>query len=387
MFIPLGTDRSLRRPTLVNHVLVLLNLAVFIGGAVLERTQPDLYQQWREPLVLDPHHFHWWGLLSSAFLHANFMHVAGNMVFLWVFGPNIEDRFGRVGYLLFYLVGAAISGGVQITFYKNNPVIGASGAIAAVTGAYLVLFPHTRIKTLVLFFFIGVYEIPAWWLLGGQIAWNLFAEASRTNQPVATLAHLAGYGWGIAVAMLLLATRILKREPYDLFTMAKQAARRRQFKEVTYQRQRALERGDHPDAPGRARSADLAAMEAIARARADVTVHMPADLPAAAAAYRKLLETHGAAPGAALLSRKSQYDLANHLFAAGDHPTAATAYQLFLEGYPTDPELPVVRLMLGLISARYLNDPVRAKNEIGRALPDLPEGQRALARELLEELG
>src|SRR6185295_16297365 len=147
MLIPLGTDRSLRRPTLVNHVLVGLNVAAFIAKLVLEKVQPDTYASLQAQLWLDPRHFHWWALLSSAFLHANFMHVAGNMIFLWVFGPNVEDRFGRVGYPVFYLLGAVVSGGLQVTFYKDNPVLGASGAIAAVTGAYLVLFPHTRIKT------------------------------------------------------------------------------------------------------------------------------------------------------------------------------------------------------------------------------------------------
>lgn len=381
MLIPLGTDRSLRRPTVVTLVLVAVNVLAHVAKAVLERTRPETYERLMERLVLDPGHLEWWAFLSSAFLHANLAHLLGNMVFLWVFGPNVEDRFGRIGYLVFYLCGAFVSGGLHAAFY-TNPMLGASGAIAAVTGAYLVLFPHTRIKTLVLFFMIGVYEIPAWWILGGQIAWNVAAESFDANGNIATLAHLGGYAWGIAVAMVLLGTRILKREPYDLFTIARQAARRRQFREVAFQRTSALERGMRSD-----QAALPGAVEAVARARAEVTSNIPNDFPAAAAAYRRLLEGHGATPGAALLNRRLQYELANHLFEAGDHQTAATAYQLFLEGYPRDPELPVVRLMLGLISARYLNDPVRAKHEIGLALPDLPEGQRELAKEIMAELG
>jgi membrane associated rhomboid family serine protease len=382
MLIPLGTDRSLRRPTTVNLALVGLNVAVFVAGLVLERTDPALFRSLQDRLSLNPGDFRWWGLLSSAFLHANFMHLAGNMVFLWVFGPNVEDRFGRVGYLLFYLAGALISGGTHALLYKE-PVLGASGAIAAVTGAYLVLFPHTRIKTLVLFFFIGIYEIPAWWILGSQVAWNVFAEGAHMQGNVAVAAHLAGYAWGITLSMLLLATGILKREPYDLFTISRQAARRRQFKEAHYRQARALEQGRRPDgAP-----IDAAAADALAVARGEVSVHIPAEMPAAAAAYRRLLEKHGATTGASLLNRRSQYDLANYLFESGDHSTAATAYQLFLEGYPNDAEIPMVRLMLGLISARYLNDPIKAKAEIGRALPGLAEGPRELARELLAELG
>jgi membrane associated rhomboid family serine protease len=333
--------------------------------------------------VLGREHFRWWNLLSYAVLHANLMHLLGNMVFLWVFGPNVEDRLGRIGYAAFYLFGAAIAGGLHILF-DPHPVLGASGAIAAVTGAYLVLFPHTRIKTLVLFFFIGVYEIPAWWIIGAQIAWNFFSQATHganLDGNVAILAHLAGYGWGIGVGMLLLATGLLKREPFDLFTISRQAVRRRQFREVHFQQARAIEQGRT------ARKSDPATAEVIAEARAEVTSRIPEDLPGAAAAYRRLLERHGSSPGAALLNRRLQYELANYLFGSGDHQTAATAYQLFMDGYPNDSELPVVRLMLGLINARYLNDPIRAKQEIGQALPDLPEGQRALARELLAELG
>jgi membrane associated rhomboid family serine protease len=387
MLIPLGTDRALRRPTVVNHVLVGANVAVFVAGLIVARFDPRLFDSLQHQYTLKPVAFHWWALITYAFLHAGFMHLAGNMVFLWVFGPNVEDRFGRLGYLAFYLLGAAVAGVLHTLFY-NEPVLGASGAIAAVTGAYLVLFPHTRIKAVVLFYLIGIYEIPAWWIIGGQLAWNIFAEGSRWNQGnVATLAHLGGYAWGIVVAMMLLATGILKREPYDLFTITKQAARRRQFREASYQRSRAIEKGVHPEQASRPRRADAAAQEAVALARAEVTTRMPGDLPGASAAYRQLLERFGAVPGATLLSRTSQYALANHLFESGDHQTAATAYQLFLDGYPNDPELPMVRLMLGLINARYLNDPVRAKQEIGRALPDLPDGPRALAKELLIELG
>jgi membrane associated rhomboid family serine protease len=393
MLIPLGTDRSLRRPTLVNQVLVSLNVSIFLAGAVLERVNPAVFQSLQDRLVLDPGNLTWWSFISHAFLHAGFLHLAGNMIFLWVFGPNVEDRFGRVGYLLFYLAGAVLAGATQIAWHPRAEiapgmtvpikVLGASGAIAAVTGAYLVLFPHTRVKTLILFFFIGIYEIPAWWILGGQIAWNVFAQGSGMNGNVAVLAHLAGYAWGITVSMLLLATGTLPREPYDLFTMSRQAVRRRQFREAHFQASRAREKGLAPDGTPR----DAASADTLAQARAEVTVHMPTELPQAAAAYKGLLEKHGATTTTALLSRRSQYDLANHLFESGDYSTAATAYQLFLEGYPNDAEVPMVRLLLGLINARYLNDPVKAKAEIGRALPGLAEGPRNLAKELLAELG
>ncbi len=384
MIIPLGTDRPLRRPTLVNHGLVFLTLGIHIACELLRRNDPELWARIHELLALDPRHLTLWSPASYALLHApGWTHLLGNMVFLWTLGPNVEDRLGRLGYLAFYILGAAAAGLTHALFYAN-PVIGASGAIAAVTGAYLVLFPHTTVRCFIFFFYIGIFGLPAWWLIGGQIAWNVFITGANAAGNVATLAHLGGYAFGMGVAMLLLATRLLKREPYDLFTLSRHAVRRRQFKEAGYRRDRAA---GAQQAQAHARPDPNA--EAIMRARAAVTDRIGAgDLPGAGAAYRALLDAHGTAPAAALLSRQTQYDLANALFAAGDHQTAATAYERFLAGYPRDREIPTVRLMLGLLNARYLNDPIRAKAEIGQALPHLPEGEQMdLARELLAELG
>lgn len=378
MIIPLGTDRPLRRPTLVNHTLLALNIGVFVAQVLLVRFAPEQWLRVEEWVRLDPRRVAPWALVTYAFVHADVLHLLGNMVFLWVFGPNVEDRFGRLGYALFYLGGAVISGGLHAVF-ERAPVIGASGAIAAVTGAYLVLFPHTTIRCFVWFFVIGTFGVPAMWFIGGQIAYNVFVMSAGAAGKVAVLAHLGGYGFGMAVSMGLLAARVLPREPYDLFTISRQAARRRQFREIRYQQQGVAARAQPRQDPG--------AGEALAAARSEVTALISSGrLPDAAGAYRRLLERNGVE--GALLSRRAQYDLANHLFGAGDHPTAATAYELFLKGYPSDSELPVVRLMLGLINARYLNDPVRAKLEINAALPHLPEGEhKALARELLAELG
>lgn len=393
VFIPLGTDRALRRPTLINNVLIAANVGVYCATTVLGRVADHQLMRLEELAVLDPRHLLAWTLVTYAFLHADLMHLLGNMLFLWVFGPNVEDRLGRIGYPVFYLFGAVGAGGLHALF-ETSPVVGASGAIAAVTGAYLVLFPHTAIKTLVVFFYIGVVGIPAWWFIGGQIVWNLWMQASAHGGNIAVLAHLGGYGYGIVVSMALLGLHILDREPYDLFTISRQAARRRQFREVGYQRERQARGGVRPDAvaPACARRGEAAPdplPEAVQTARAEIVAMLDRSEPdAAAAAYRRLLEAHGAAPRFALLSRRAQYDIANALFSAGDVQTAATAYELFLEAYPTDPEAPVMRLMLGLINARYLNDPVRAKQEITKAMGGLPAGdQRELAGQLLAELG
>lgn len=375
VLIPLSTNRPLRRPTIVTIALIVANIAVYGTGRVLAEADPDAAKSLTELMALKPYAFRWWGLISYAFVHAGLWHVLGNMIFLWVFGPNVEDRFGRIGFLVFYLLGGAAAGGFHVAF-EHAWVIGASGAVAAVTGAYLVLFPRTTIRTLFIVF-IGVFDIPAWWFIGGRIAWDLFATGSGLSGNVATGAHLAGYTFGAAVSLILLWTKLLPREMYDLFSISRQAARRRQFKEVQFQQQR----------PAAKPGLDEAKAEELARLRADVLDRLASgDAPALAAAYRRLLDAFG--EESSILSRKAQYDAANMLLRSGEHQTAATAYRLFLKGYPNDSEVPQVRLMMGLINARYLNDPVQAKRDVTDALPGLKsEPEQELAKELLSELG
>lgn len=375
MLIPLGTNRPLARPTLVTFGLIIANVAVFGTGQVLARTDEAAAESLSELLALDPLHFRWWGLFTYAFVHADLMHLLGNMLFLWVFGPAVEDRFGRLWYLLFYLAGGAAAGGFHVCF-EYASVVGASGAVAAVTGAFLVLFPRTEVRALFLIF-LGLFSFPSWWFIGGRIVWDLYSTGTRMSGNVATGAHLAGYAFGGTLSLILLWLRIIPREVYDLFSLSRQAARRRHFREAQFQAQKAAAR-------------PLAAeprSEELAKSRAEVLDRLAEiDAPGLAGAYRKLLESFGEEQ--ALLSRKAQYDAANLIYRAGDHQTAATAYRLFHKGYPADPELPQVCLMLGIINARYLNDPVQAKKDVARALEGLRPGQeRDLAQELMAELG
>ena len=107
-------------------------------------------------------------IFESMFLHAGWLHIGGNMLFLWIFGNNIEDRLGRLRFLLFYLAGGVAAAALQIAFSPDStiPNVGASGAIAAVLGAYLVLYPRARVVTVVFFFFITLIELPAIVVLG-----------------------------------------------------------------------------------------------------------------------------------------------------------------------------------------------------------------------------
>ena len=148
----------------------------------------------------------WMTVFTSMFLHGGFMHAAGNMLFLWVFGDNIENRLGRTRFVAFYLgagVAAALAQ-VAVDTGSRVPMIGASGAVAGVLGAYLVLYPRSRIHTLLfLGWFIMVRRIPALWLIGFWSALQIFGGlgslASAGGGGVAYFAHLGGLAAGLAL--------------------------------------------------------------------------------------------------------------------------------------------------------------------------------------------
>src|SRR5690606_12485309 len=134
--------------------------------------------------------------------------------FLWVFGNAVEDRLGRVGYLCFYLAGGVIAG-LGHALMEPSPVLGASGAVAAVTGAYLVLFPLTNVTIVYFFFIIGAFEVSSMVLIFFRVVTDLVFHFLGIGD-VAYMAHLAGYGFGFVIALGLLLGRMLPREPYDL---------------------------------------------------------------------------------------------------------------------------------------------------------------------------
>jgi membrane associated rhomboid family serine protease len=152
-------------------------------------------------------------LFTSMFLHGGWLHLAGNLLFLWIFGNNIEDRLGHVPYLLFYLAGGLAASGLQVVLGPGStiPNVGASGAIAAVLGAYLWLFPHARVLTAVIFFFITFVELPAIVVLGLWFGLQLLngvgGLGAEVNGGVAYWAHVGGFVFGFAIALAFLRRR------------------------------------------------------------------------------------------------------------------------------------------------------------------------------------
>jgi membrane associated rhomboid family serine protease len=149
----------------------------------------------------------------AMFLHGGWLHIAGNMLFLWVFGNNVEDRLGRLPFIVFYLLGGVAAAALQIAFDPSSavPNLGASGAVAAVLGAYLVMFPRARVVTLVIFFFITAVEVPAVVVLGAWFVLQLFSGVgglgAEVNGGVAYWAHVGGFVFGLGVAALFFRDR------------------------------------------------------------------------------------------------------------------------------------------------------------------------------------
>jgi membrane associated rhomboid family serine protease len=145
-------------------------------------------------------------ILSSMFLHGSFLHIFGNMLFLAIFGPNVEDAVGRVRYIVFYLLGGAVALGAQVIVDPSStaPTLGASGAIAAVLGGYILLYPRARVLTLVfIVFFVTIIEVPALLLLGFWFLEQLYFGTAGLASPlggegVAYFAHVGGFVFGLA---------------------------------------------------------------------------------------------------------------------------------------------------------------------------------------------
>jgi len=165
----------------------------------------------------------WWTtLFTSMFMHGGFLHIAGNMLFLWVFGNNIEDRLGRVKFLIFYLLAGLIAVYTQafIDTASTAPTIGASGAIAGVLGAYALLYPKARVLTLIfIIFFVTLVEIPAlillaiWFILQFIPALGQVAVESGGGEGDAYFAHVGGFVFGLAVAAVILSVTGGREEP------------------------------------------------------------------------------------------------------------------------------------------------------------------------------
>jgi rhomboid family protein len=200
--IPLRDIIPSRTTPIVSVCLIALNIVVFLYELTLGRAV-DAFTLY---YGLVPAAFSWVNVFTSMFLHGSFMHIGGNMLYLWIFGDNVEDRMGHGRFLVFYLLcGIAAALAQTITTPESIvPMVGASGAIAGVMGAYFVLYPRSRIVTLIPFFFFQVIEVPAIAFLGIWFAMQFISGVGaigstigRSGGGIAFWAHVAGFVAGI----------------------------------------------------------------------------------------------------------------------------------------------------------------------------------------------
>jgi membrane associated rhomboid family serine protease len=214
VFIPLKDLNPRRSYPFVNNTLILLNVLVFLYQYTLPQnafkmfmianaTVPARFPAWLSGNV--PFEAAFLPLLTSMFLHSGIAHIAGNMLFLWIFGDNVEDFYGHFTYLLFYLVCGVGSGLLHVLFNLNSavPALGASGAISGVMGAYGLLYPRARILTLV---FIFLVPIPAVIILGYWFVLQFLAGITSlgmtANGGVAVWAHVGGFLLGMLITSM-----------------------------------------------------------------------------------------------------------------------------------------------------------------------------------------
>ncbi|WP_404789987.1 rhomboid family intramembrane serine protease [Altericista sp. CCNU0014] len=224
--VPLRDNNPTRIVPVVTYAIIAINIAVFVYELSLGPQQLEsFFRVWAivpraltasfagEPTGLPfPA---WVTLFTSQFLHGGFLHIAGNMLFLWIFGNNVEDKLGHVRFLIFYLACGVLAGLAQWFFsaYSAIPSLGASGAIAGVMGAYILRFPQAEILTLVpLGFFMWTFRVPAFFFLGFWFAQQALYSFASLNVPtnvgmqnggIAYWAHAGGFVFGAILGPLL----------------------------------------------------------------------------------------------------------------------------------------------------------------------------------------
>jgi membrane associated rhomboid family serine protease len=212
--IPLRSSERTYSTPVVTLLLIAVNIAIFL----FELTMPGRgLNRFMAQYGIVPDRLHYTSLVTYMFVHGGFLHVAGNMWFLWIFGKGVEDLLGSSRYLMFYLGCGVLAGLAQILLNPSSPVpiVGASGAIAGVMGAYLVKFPRARIRTLlIIVIFITTVDLPASFLLLFWFLMQFFSGFGSIGYShvsasggVAWFAHVGGFLAGIALIMFLPAQR------------------------------------------------------------------------------------------------------------------------------------------------------------------------------------
>lgn len=377
MIIPIRTETPIRRTPTANYLLVAANIFLYIlldfnGSA-------DLAQFKDQYLVLHTgtpalHEF-----ITYQFIHADGSHLLGNMVFLFVFGNAVNGKMGHAAYLFFYLASGVFAA-FGFALFSMADMLGASGAIAGVTTAYLVLFPRSRVTVLYFLFLIGTFEVPALLLIGLKIVlWdNIISPQIAGAGNVATSAHLAGYAFGLLVPLVMLAFKFIPRDQFDMLALVKRWNRRRAYKSVMAdpqaQAQAEFGRVARPVSVSPEQLvAEQAQLDEIGGLRARISECLGrGDVGAAATLHEQLIGVDAAQT----LSAAQQISVAREYYGTGRSPQAAAAFERYLQSYGREADADEIRLLLGIIYARDLQQFQRAEGFLAQALPRLNDTTR-----------
>jgi len=368
--IPLGTDRITRKtPTTIT--IVVLNIAIFLlislglnaqstatASKAAEIEQFGVFYPGLQMVLTHP-----WTLVTYAFLHdpSGLSHVAFNMLFLWIFGRAVEDRLGSVWFAIFYVFGAIVAA-LGEWFISPAPMIGASGAVAAATGAFAALCPRSRVRVL---FFFTIIEIPGIVLVLIFVGLDLFGQlgqsvSSTSRGGIAYSAHLFGYAFGMLTMLALLGSGILKRTEFDLFFIMKQMKRRREMRAAVNQ----------------SRSPWVKDVSTLSVA----TPQASTDVLRAGTPMRRQLSDADA---------KRELHDAGTRWSRGEFPAAANAWERFAQRFPSHPDSDGALLLAAVTYARKLNDPTRARELAQRLVDRVPAATietLAQTKDLLKEI-
>ena len=385
MLLPIRTSIRPGRTPYANYALIAVNTVIFVLSYWPHKDPQtgigEILRSWAQPLMLTPANPHLWQFITYAFLHGGLLHIFGNMFFLYIFGNNVNDKLGNFGYVCFYLAGGVFSA-VGHTLLNDNPVLGASGAVAAVTGAYLVFFPQTLITIVYWFYIIGTMDIPALYFIAfkmiiiDNVIW-------RYTPDVAYDAHLSGYAFGILGSLLLLATRLTSTSHFDLWAMIKQWNRRRRYRDSISSGYDPFTGLGSKKIKAKAVSKQKESPE-INKLKEEIAKNIyEHNLPTAAEMYLELMSLDDTQ----IIQRQHLLDIANQLASEGRHKQAAAAYEKFLAHYGNYEYIEQVELMLGLIYSRYLDKADLAIKHLSLAEKKLSDsGQLKMCRDEIEKL-
>ncbi|MCH2136458.1 MAG: rhomboid family intramembrane serine protease [Phycisphaerales bacterium] len=406
MFVPLGTDRPMRRRPRACEVLLALTIGAYVAVMLVGVMNPESAREvinWltlrRSEVASEP-----WTLITYQFAHDSpfvgsgsgsglyrLLHLAFNMVGLWVFGRPLEDRIGHLGLVLLYLGGGAVAG-IGHLLESPAPVLGASGSVCALVGAFAVLLPRVQIRILLIFFIIGIWLIPATWVIAFWMVLDLVGFAGAGDASTAYAAHLGGYAAGIAAGFALLPLGRLRGDDVDALWMLKQWARRRRARADLQPRSKEPPGKTPSHLPTPPAAATKTPIDNAQTADEPDTRTWLRDVEAAMRSGRTAGAMQRWRRGAAedpeaCLGAPVQLDLANHLQADGQWEAAADAYQRLLKHHSDHPEAPMVRLLLSVLLIRRLDRGPEALELLEQATDQLHEQPHLdLASQLRSEI-